>query len=771
MSSGESREITDNSDLLDKTSKKMSATLALISGSSYSFNGNIDVKGSLDIIGDSTNGLTSLQFGSTTTITNSGNINIENIKSAGSASDFVIAPASINNSGTFTVSQLNATATVPGTNFTLAPTGSFINTGTIDFDTADKGGTTNGFLYLGTMTNNGIINSGGLSALLADQRGYQRSKYDMKGIVFNNPIEGEGEVTGNIGAVIFLNTEVIGEQTFNVHNDMYIINPKVVPGSFKVVSFIGSEFVFLNIDFNKWYAEDLGTIPYYLQTNFAVDGHRYWFNSSCTNDYAEYAQGNIIVTPSDPLCQFYGTDIYMMDIIGSQCLWLSEPVTKTTIVTTIDSITEATTLSTLVTSTINQYFITVSEKIYQVAVPPLSTTYTTTTAGVSAPTTSTYTTTVVDSNGSSSPEVVVVVITPSPSTTYTTTTADVSAPTTTTVTECNGSSSPEVVVVIIPSPSGPTIYTTITGAVTAPTTSTYTTVITDSNGSSSTEVMVVIITQSPFSSFMTSPISVPSPLYGNSTISGEKIESTLSGTLVVLTTVVNGVTMTTTYCPEPSATSETSMTAIIGHSSIESVYSKNQQEETNSLSAASNATPVISVTSTTPGPAFTNGKNHPTSRNSRTSTTVIGNNESRRSETSMPSMVPQVSQYIPEKLSSSSTAVTIPHGGIPSLVSYEDKGGTMYVKWSVAHCISLLLFLRSIHITVYAWTNQDILNYREYIHDNPLCTWVITKEDIYKQNTSIFMVWLLYCYDDNTKPSARVVESGGGYKNVEVEHL
>ncbi|KAK5781898.1 hypothetical protein RI543_000549 [Arxiozyma heterogenica] len=38
-----------------------------------------------------------------------------------------------------------------------------------------------------------------------------------------------------------------------------------------------------------------------------------------------------------------------------------------------------------------------------------------------------------------------------------------------------------------------------------------------------------------------------------------------------------------------------------------------------------------------------------------------------------------------------------------------------------------------------SWSNQDILNYREYIHDNPLCTWVITKEDIYKQNTSIFM--------------------------------
>ncbi|KAK5781857.1 hypothetical protein RI543_000674 [Arxiozyma heterogenica] len=44
-----------------------------------------------------------------------------------------------------------------------------------------------------------------------------------------------------------------------------------------------------------------------------------------------------------------------------------------------------------------------------------------------------------------------------------------------------------------------------------------------------------------------------------------------------------------------------------------------------------------------------------------------------------------------------------------------------------------------------SWSNQDILNYREYIHDNPLCTWIITKEDIYKQNKSIFMLsWLEY---------------------------
>ena len=106
--------------------------------------------------------------------------------------------------------------------------------------------------------------------------------------------------------------------------------------------------------------------------------------------------------------------------------------------------------------------------------------------------------------------------------------------------------------------------------------------------------------------------------------------------------------MTTTYCPEPSATSETNMITSIGYSSIESVYSKNQQEETNSFSAVSNATPITSIASTTTSSVFTNNENQPTSRNSRASTTFIGSGESRRPEKSLTTMVPQASQYISE---------------------------------------------------------------------------------------------------------------------------
>ncbi|KAK5773920.1 hypothetical protein RI543_004822 [Arxiozyma heterogenica] len=867
------------------------ATLALVAGSSYSFNGNIDVKGSLDIIGDSTNGLTSLQFGSTTTITNSGNINLENIKSAGSASDFVIAPASIDNSGTFTVSQLNAAATIPGTNFTIAPTGSFINTGTIDYDTADKGGTTNGFLYLGAITNNGVIKSGGFAGLINQESYLVPSRYDMKGIIFNNPIEGQGEVTGNQGSIVLINTNNIGEQTFNIYKGMYIINPKIVPSSLIVKNSIESMIVFLGVDYYPWYAKNFNTLSRYPQINFAIDGHRYWFNTSCDGGWETQHQ-HFTVTPSDPLYQIGGTFIYLTKFYYfPYCSMISEPITKTTTVTTEGFITEATTISTVTTSTTNQYGYTVTEIIYDVAVPAESTVYTTTTGTVSVPTTSTftsivtnsngssstevviviitphpsssvisttttsavtalapstsyttttgdvsaltistYTTTVTNSNGSSSAEVVVVIITPhpsssvisttttgvvtapatstlfttttgtvsvpttstftsivtnsngsssaevvvviitphpsssvisttttsavtapAPSTSYTTTTGDVSALTistyTTTVTNSNGSSSAEVVVVIItPHPSSSVISTTTTGVVTAPapstsyttttgdvsaltistytttvtnsngssstevvvvvitpapatlfttstgdvsalTTSTFTTTVTDSKGSSSAEVIVVVITPSPVSSFKSSSTSVSSIIYGNSTILGEKTETSLSGTLVVLTTVVNGVTMTTTYCPEPSITSETGMTAIIGHTSIESIYSNNQQEETNSFSAMSNATPVTSIASTTTGPVFTNGKNQPTSRNSRASTTVIGSGEARKPEKSLTTMVPQASQYISEQPSSSSTVTGLPHGDTASLVSYEGNGSTMYMKWSVAHFI------------------------------------------------------------------------------------
>ena len=245
----------------------------------------------------------------------------------------------------------------------------------------------------------------------------------------------------------------------------------------------------------------------------------------------------------------------------------------------------------------------------------------------------------------------------------------------------------------LPKPSAITSY--IPGIIgSASALSSYISYITDSNGSTKAIDVIVVVT----------------PIYGNSTIHGGKTGSTLCGTLVVLTTVVNGVTMTTTFCPEPSETSETSMTAIIGHSSIESVYSKNQQEETNSFSAVSNATPVAFIAFTTTGTVFTNNENPPTSRNSRESAIVVGSTKgnadvasetgavtgavaSGKPKTSLTTKMPQVSQFVSEQFSSSPATMTASHASAPSLESYKGKGGTIYMKWSVVHFVGLLLFM------------------------------------------------------------------------------
>ncbi|KAK5961779.1 uncharacterized protein PWA37_001152 [Arxiozyma heterogenica] len=249
----------------------------------------------------------------------------------------------------------------------------------------------------------------------------------MKGLVFNNPIEGEGEVTGTKGAIIFFNTDIIGRQTFSVNENMYIINPKVVPSSFKVVNIIGSDFVFLDIDFQTWSSKNTGTLKNIGQLNYALYGHRYWLNRICTFSWTQTYVSNIRIITSDPLYKFNGTSIFVSGHEDQECSSLSEPITKTTSVTTMDSITKAITISTLTTSTRNQYFHTVPEFIYQVAVPPLSTISTTFATLVTTSTSITYTTTVTDTAGSVTEEIVVVVQTPPLSTSYTTITYPVTA--------------------------------------------------------------------------------------------------------------------------------------------------------------------------------------------------------------------------------------------------------------------------------------------------------------------------------------------------------
>ncbi|KAK5773562.1 hypothetical protein RI543_005079 [Arxiozyma heterogenica] len=320
-----------------------------------------------------------------------------------------------------------------------------------------------------------------------------------------------------------------------------------------------------------------------------------------------------------------------------------------------------------------------SEVDIVVVATPVQSTVTAYTAGSvgAASALSSYISYTTDSNGSTKAIGVVVVETPAVSqiTSYIPGiigSASAQSTITSYTTDANGSTKAiGVVVVATPVQSTVTAYTAgSVGAASA--LSSYISYTTDSNGS--TKAIGVIV--------------VETPIYGNSTIYGGETGSTLTGTLVVLTTVVNGVTMTTTYCPEPSETSKTSMTAIIVHNSIESVYSKNQQEETNSFAAVFHATSVTSIAFTTTGTVFTNNENQSTSRNSRGSAIVVGSTKgnadvasetgvvtgavtSGRPETSLTTKMPQVSQFVSEQFSSSPTAMTASHVSAPSLASYK----------------------------------------------------------------------------------------------------
>lgn len=82
----------------------------------------------------------------------------------------------------------------------------------------------------------------------------------MKGIVFNNPLEDKGKITGNTGAMILLNTNTLGKQTFNINYTLYLVNLKGVPDSLKIENYVKSSFVFLGVDYNTWYAENFGRL-------------------------------------------------------------------------------------------------------------------------------------------------------------------------------------------------------------------------------------------------------------------------------------------------------------------------------------------------------------------------------------------------------------------------------------------------------------------------------------------------------------------------------
>lgn len=291
--------ITDTATFSDGITVASGVTVTIASASSYSFGGLVDVKGTLNIVGDSTNGLTGLGFASTVTIESTGNLNIENIKPTGDAASYVIAPQNLNNAGTLTLSLLPNLPSVDGSfgyNFTLASTGSFVNTGTIDYDSAHKGGSSTGFIYLGAMTNNGVITTVGFSAVLSSGSYNYPERNLFKGYVINNPVGGTGSIEGSDRAVYVLDTNSIPNQTYKVTNAVYIINPENFQTTKNFDNYVGSMFILLNVNYNDWISNNYGSDSSDWGISFGAFDHIYYLDKQCPG-YKNTYRSSLITRP------------------------------------------------------------------------------------------------------------------------------------------------------------------------------------------------------------------------------------------------------------------------------------------------------------------------------------------------------------------------------------------------------------------------------------------------------------------------------------------
>ncbi|CAL9730017.1 hypothetical protein MOUN0_I04632 [Monosporozyma unispora] len=512
------------------------ATLALQSGSNYVFSGDVDVEGTLNIIGDSTTGLANLQFASTSTVTNNGKIDIENIKSSGPVSDYMIAPANLYNNGDLTMSLINGPATTFGLNFTLAPTSSFINKGTIDFDSVDKAGTTTGFLYFGDMTNSGEIITGGLSGSF-DGLMIEVYRNFFKGLVFDHAINGDGKVVSKTNAIIFLDSPTSAGQVFSLDHTMLIINPEVVPsmGPEQFDNIVGSSFVLTNtpeevrstLIYNKW--------DTYTGFSLIKGNTNYTFYGNGCLEVTDIYTGKLLEVPYGLPYYAGGTMMYLDDTsdLNGVC----------SVITTVTSTTQATTITAPTTVTYNTT-ISVSgtdtdtiKVIVLVQTPaPLTTISSTTAKSVPALTTTAFTTTITGTDGSDTPAVVVLVDTPASSTTVTVTTAmsvttDLTTTYSTTITGTDGATTPAVVILVETPLSYTTISSTTAKSVTASITTTLTTTITGTDGSTTPAVVVLVET----------PVSI-----AYTTISSTTAKSVTALTTATITTAITGTDGVTT---------------------------------------------------------------------------------------------------------------------------------------------------------------------------------------------------------------------------------
>lgn len=210
-------------------------TLTIKDGKTYVFNGDLDILGTLDIIGDATTGIAKIDFGTGHTYNNRGNVYIRNIAPSGDAAEYVISPTHFFNHGETYFSTLASTIVNNENdpnyhirNFTLAPTSDFYNYGTIDFDSDLKVKEGHGFLYFGSnktaaFHNYGTVKVAGTSNFTSE---VVYAPNEAKGIEINGPASGAGKIY-NKSAMTGINHKSVQGQQFLLNNGLlYAKSPK-----------------------------------------------------------------------------------------------------------------------------------------------------------------------------------------------------------------------------------------------------------------------------------------------------------------------------------------------------------------------------------------------------------------------------------------------------------------------------------------------------------------------------------------------------------------
>lgn len=200
------------------------ATLVLTDGSTYKFEGDVVNNGALYVMGSSSDGIKSLQFASTATVTNYGVMDLANLYPTGAASDFVIAPYTLYNTGQIWINTFSQGNTEP-VNFTLAP-GLLRNEGLISYGFNSKDESPPGFLYLGgsglTIVNTGSITTEGVLQYYDNNIYY--SNY-MKGLELYSPISGGGTISGK-QAFVGIASSGLGNQLYYMDNSVLYTYPQ-----------------------------------------------------------------------------------------------------------------------------------------------------------------------------------------------------------------------------------------------------------------------------------------------------------------------------------------------------------------------------------------------------------------------------------------------------------------------------------------------------------------------------------------------------------------